>query len=137
MGFSTRQGLPARATLSASSQWLDGGVATYTASTSGSSMRASACEYARGMLWRVAKSSALNRSRRMTATKADPFAFWNPGPLLTSATSPQPIMPQRTVRRIDIVIVDTILGWRLRKPRRLELPAPVPYFFGTHFAESP
>src|SRR5262245_8467609 len=58
----------------------------------------------------------------MTATKADPFAFWNPGPLLTSATSPQPIMPKRTVRRIDIVIVDTTPGRRVRERRRVELP---------------
>src|SRR5262249_32980575 len=58
----------------------------------------------------------------MTATKADPFAFWNPGPPLTSATSPQPIMPQRTVRRIDIVIVDTTPGRRVRERRRVESP---------------
>src|SRR5258705_9715909 len=33
----------------------------------------------------------------MTATSADPSAFWNPGPLLTSVTSPHPMMPQRIV----------------------------------------
>src|SRR5688500_14583756 len=33
----------------------------------------------------------------MTATSCAPSAFWNPGPLLTSQTSPQPMMPQRTV----------------------------------------
>ena len=97
-------------------------------------MSASACECTRGMPWRVAKSSALTRSRRMTATKADPFAFWNPGPLLTSATSPQPIMPQRTVRRIDIVIVDTTLGRGVRERGRLELPGGrPPLLFGNTF----
>src|SRR5947207_1087121 len=33
----------------------------------------------------------------MTATSADPSAFWNPGPLLISVTSPHPMTPQRTV----------------------------------------
>ena len=33
--------------------------------------------------------------RRMTATRADPRALANAGPLLTSVTSPQPMIPQR------------------------------------------
>src|SRR4051812_23578427 len=33
----------------------------------------------------------------MTATRADPSAFWRAGPPLTSVTSPQPMMPQRMV----------------------------------------
>ncbi len=31
----------------------------------------------------------------MTATRAEPDAFWNPGPAFTSATSPQPTIPHR------------------------------------------
>src|SRR6185436_6713992 len=38
----------------------------------------------------------------MTATSADPSAFWNPGPLLTSVTSPHPMMPQRMVRKREL-----------------------------------
>ena len=37
--------------------------------------------------------------RLMTATSWEPAAFWNPGPLFTSVTSPQPMMPQRTTER--------------------------------------
>ena len=33
----------------------------------------------------------------MTATSCEPAAFWKPGPLLTSQTSPQPMAPQRMV----------------------------------------
>ena len=39
----------------------------------------------------------LARSRRITATSAEPSAFCSAGPLFTSATSPHPIIPQRTV----------------------------------------
>src|ERR687898_1199329 len=59
-------------------------------------MRSAARRWTRGTPWRRAKSSAFAKSRRMTASSADPLAFWNPGPLLISATSPQPIIPQRT-----------------------------------------
>jgi hypothetical protein len=36
--------------------------------------------------------------RRITATSFEPRAFWNPGPDLTSQTSPTPSIPQDTTR---------------------------------------
>jgi hypothetical protein len=41
--------------------------------------------------------AAFAASRRITATSAELSAFCSAGPLLTSQTSPQPMMPQRMV----------------------------------------
>jgi hypothetical protein len=48
---------------------------------------------------RRCSSSGYARSprRRITAESALPSAFWKPGPLLTSVTSPHPISPRRIV----------------------------------------
>src|SRR4051812_10761143 len=81
----------------------------YTASMSGASRIAFASVCQRGTPWRRAKSSARAASRRITATSVECAAFWKAGPLLTSATSPQPMIPQRIVRgaRLDTVKVQS------------------------------
>jgi hypothetical protein len=51
------------------------------------------------------QGSAPRVSRRITATSMEPRAFWSAGPLFTSATSPQPIIPQRIVSLTPISVV--------------------------------
>src|SRR5512139_1927783 len=52
----------------------------------------------------------------MTATSRECSAFWKPGPLLTSVTSPHPIMPQPIVRMESLLFART----RAALPGRLD-----------------
>ena len=56
---------------------------------------------------------------RMTATSAELCAFWTPGPLLTSVTSPHPTIPQRTVSTGKSILGARRMGaWRKVRAHR-------------------
>ena len=87
-------GLPAFIAMMAKVAWLDGGVAIYTAVTSGSSMSCCGSVYHRFMSYRLAYDFAFASLRLITATTFEPGTSLNAGPDFFSVTSPQPINPQ-------------------------------------------